>query len=189
MKNIVTIFMCMMFASAVSAGELIHSSVEHDSNRYILEFEMRISANPQRVYELITDYNKLDQVSDSIEKSELLSSKDEQHHRVRVVSDACVLFFCKTIKQVQDIEEINKQTVISTIIPEQSDFDYAHARWHIQKEGAGTRVSFNVDLKPSFWVPPLIGPPIIKSKLEDEVRSTIENLERLANKHDTDTVQ
>ena len=189
MKNFVSLFLCAAFAAPVSAGELIHSSIEHKDERYILEFDMRINADAGRVYKLVTDYNNLGRVNNNIEESELLSSSDPQHHRVRVVSDACVLFFCKTIRQVQDIEEINGKTVIATIIPEQSDFDYAHARWHIQDEGKSTRVTFNVDLKPSFWVPPLIGPAVIKSKLEDEVLGTIENLEKLANQHDIDTVQ
>ena len=189
MKNIVTTLCCLLLASTAAAGELVSSSVEHDDNRYVLEFDMRINANPLRVYELITDYNHLGRVNDSIEESELLVSLDDHNHRVRLVSDACVLFFCKTIRQVQMIEEINNQIVIATVIPEKSDFDYAHARWHVRPENGGTRIMFNADLKPSFWVPPLIGPSIVKSKLENEVIGTIENLETLANQDDSKAVQ
>lgn len=179
--RIASAFLLFMLTHPLYAGELISALVEHDDDRYVLEFDMRINANPESVYTLITDFDHLNQLNDSIQHSKLVHSVDENNHRVSVTSKACVLFFCKIIRQVQDIEEINREVVVATVIAEQSDFDYAHARWHIRAEDKGTRITFNADLKPSFWVPPLIGPAIIKRKLEDEVLTTIETLEKLAN--------
>ena len=189
LKSLVNTLCCLVFALPVIAGEIISSSVEHEDERYIVEVDMRIDADPGKVYELITSYENLQQLNDNIEKSELLYSLDDNNHRVRVISDACVMFFCKTITQVQDIQEVSNEVIVATVIPEKSSFDYAHARWHIRKEGEATRITFNSDLKPSFWVPPVIGPPMIKSKLEDEVLGTIETLEELANNNDTETIQ
>jgi hypothetical protein len=179
----------ILFSANVCASEVISSHVEHEDNRYVVEVDMRIKAQPDKVYALITAYDKLKQLNSDIEKSELISSVDEKNHRVLIVSDICILFFCKTITQLQDIVEVNKEVIIATVIPEKSSFDYAHARWYIRKEGVGTRITFNSDLKPSFWVPPVFGPSLIKGKLENEVLDTIDTLEKLANNHDPETIQ
>ena len=189
LSRTVLTLLVLLFCTPLHAGKVISSMVDYSDGRYVLEFDMHINASPDRVYALVTDYDHLSQLNDSIKSSKLVASTDATHHRVRVVSKACVLFFCKTIHQVQDIEELDASNVLATIIAEQSDFDYAHARWHIRGEDNGTRITFSTDLKPSFWVPPLIGPAIIKSKLESEALTTIENLEKLSNRNDAKTVQ
>lgn len=188
MRRLLALCACL-WTLHVSAGELINASVEHRDKRYFIEIDMRIKADPARVYALLTDYNHLKRLNGSIELSELMFSLDERTHRVKVVTDACVMFFCKTLTQVQDVEQVDEHVVIATVIPQQSDFEYAHARWAINAEHGMTRVTFNADLKPAFWVPPLIGPPLIKDKLYDEGIATIEALERLAGQDDTAAVQ
>lgn len=189
MHRCIGMLLLIFFSPAGNTGEVISAYVEHNDERYVIEVDMRINAQPDKAYALITSYNNLQQLNDSIEKSELIYSLDDKNHRVLVISDACVLFFCKTITQVQDIQEISNEVIVATVIPEKSSFDYAHARWHIRKDGNGTRITFSSDLKPSFWVPPVIGPALIKSKLEDEVLGTIETLEKLARNNESKTIQ
>lgn len=188
MRVVFVVFLCLL-APQLLAGDVLNAKVEHADKRYFIELDMLIEADPQRVHQLLTDYNNLDRLNNSIKSSEVVYSLSERLHRVRVVTKACVMFFCKTIKQVQDVEQIGKNIIVATIVPELSDFDYAHARWSIQSESNMTRVTFSSDLKPSFWVPPLIGPPLIKNKLYDEAIGTVETLERLAKQYDTAAIQ
>jgi hypothetical protein len=168
-----------LFGSSLYAGELVHASVKHDDKRYIVEIEMLLDAGLAHVQRLLTDYDHLTRLNSAIRESNLIYSLDEHTHRVHVVAEACVSFFCKRISQVQDVEELPGGVIIATVVPEKSDFDYAHARWKISAEGLRTRISFNTDLKPSFWVPPLIGPLLIEKKLREETLATLEGLERL----------
>lgn len=172
--------LCLLFSSAAQAGEIIHTKVEHEDKRYFVEIEILLNADDKRVLELLTDYDHLTRLNNSIKESYTLYSLDDSTHRVLVVTEACILFFCKRITQVQDVEELPGGIIITTVVPEKSDFDYAHTRWKISPEGGRTHVSFSTDLKPSFWIPPLIGPPLIKNKLIDEALATIEGLEKLA---------
>jgi hypothetical protein len=186
----IVLALCLyLLAQHVLAGEVINARVEHKDKRYFVELDMRIKADPKRVHQLLTDYKHLGRLNDSIKSSEIVYSLNERNHRVKVVTKACVMFFCKTIRQVQDVEQIGSNIVIATVIPELSDFDYAHARWSIEPQQGMTRVTFSSDLKPSFWVPPVIGPPLIKNKLHDEAISTVETLERLAKQYDTAAIQ
>lgn len=177
-KYFAGLLLCL-FGTTLYAGELVHARVEHKDKRYIVEIEMLIDAGLVHVQRLLTDYDHLTRLNSAIRESNLIYSLDDHTHRVHVVTEACVTFFCKRISQVQDVEELPGGIIITTVIPEKSDFDYAHARWKISAEGGRTRISFNTDLKPSFWVPPLIGPLLIEKKLREETLATLEGLERL----------
>jgi len=171
----------LLFSSiAVRAGDIIEAKVEHIDKQYFITLEAVINADSHRIYQLLTDYENLNKLSDSIEESNLIYSLSEKDHRVQVKTEACVTFFCRTINQVQDVEELPNMVIVTTSLPDKSDVDYAHARWKVTAEEGLTRINFNSDLKPSFWIPPLIGPVLIERTLRNEALSVINGLERLA---------
>ena len=166
--------------SLTYAGDIIEAKVGNEDKRYFVELEVVINADSQHVYKLLTDYENLTKISDSIKESRLIYSLSDNDHRVQVKTKACITFFCKTINQVQDVEELPGMVIITTSLPAKSDVEYAHARWKITAEDGLTRINFNSDLKPSFWVPPVIGPPLIERTLRNEALTVIEGLESLA---------
>ena len=178
--NTFFICLCLSITMAGQAGEVVIAKVEHEDKRYFVEIEVLLDADNKRVQALLTDYDQLTLLNNSIKESHTIYSLDDSTHQIQVVIEACITFFCKRITQIQDVEELPGGVVITTVVPAKSDFDYAHARWKITAEGKRTRISFSTDMKPSFWVPPVIGPLLIKGKLEDEALQTIEGLERLA---------
>ncbi len=174
------ILFLLLFPEALPAGEVLSAEVDYKDERYIVEIDMRINADPGRVYALLTDYEHLSRISERIKESHLIFSLDEASHRTRVVLEGCIAFFCKELTQVQDVEELGGGMIVATVLAEQSDFVYGHSRWLIRPEAGATRVTFNTDLKPAFWVPPLIGPPLIKRELRQASLKTITDLEKLA---------
>lgn len=176
------IIVCLLFnySPFASAGDILKATVTNEDNRYFINIDVIINADAQRVYEILTDYENLSKISEGITESDLIYSLSDNDHRVKVTTEACVAFFCKTIVQVQDVEQLPGMVIVSTTIPDKSDVDYAHARWKITAEDGLARISFNSDLKPSFWVPPLIGPLLIERALRNEALAVIEGLEILA---------
>lgn len=179
MRALALVIACVCAAS-LRAGEVLRSEVEYDDGRYIVEMAVRIGAPPARVRALLTDYANLPRLNVSIKESELLFSLSDSQHRVRVVTESCITFFCKKMVQVQDVEEIGEDLIVSKDVARQSDFIYAHARWKIEPAGSGTLLTYNTDLKPGFWVAPVIGPLLIKRKLRAEFLETVKGLEQLA---------
>jgi sugar/nucleoside kinase (ribokinase family) len=175
------LFTCLLATAAARAGEVRHAEVEYKDERYFVSFEVYIEAPRKRVRELLTDYAHLPRISHVIKESELYFSLDENSHRIRVVVEGCVTYFCKRMTQVQDVEELGNGIITGTVLAEKSDFIYAHSRWKIAAHNTGTVVSFDSDFKPKFWVPPVIGPYLIKKKLREITLETINGLEQLAN--------
>ena len=162
------------------AGEVLDSNVGTHEDHFLLRIDMLIDADTERVRQLLTDYAHLDQLSQSITRSEVLESQPP-NYRIRVTTDGCLLFFCRELVQVQDVTELNDGYILVTVVPEMSDFSYSRNMWRIRKQNDDTRVTYSSDLVPSFWIPPLIGTSLFKHKLLEETRLLIENLERLAN--------
>jgi len=178
--KIASVIYVLLFTNiTVNAGDIIESKVEHKDKQYFVTLEVVINADSQQVFRLLTDYENLTSLSDSIKESRLIYSLSDNDHRVQVKTKACVTFFCKTINQIQDVEELPGMVIITTSLPEKSDVEYAHARWKISAEDDFTRISYNSDLKPSFWIPPVIGPPLIERTLRNEALAVINGLESL----------
>ena len=87
----------------------------------------------------------------------------------------------RVIYMVEDVEEIERKTILTRVVPELSDFKYGKSRWEVSAVDADhSRIRFSYEIQPDFWVPPLIGPYFIKRKLLAAARQTITRIEVLA---------
>lgn len=94
---------------------------------------------------------------------------------------ACFLLFCVNPSIEQEITRSDDFTLVTRIDPARSDFDYGRSVWQLAKVGGGnTRVLLHAVMVPSFWVPPVIGPWVLKRKLRLMAVEAGEQLERLA---------
>ena len=163
----------------VHAGNVMEAEVIHDSGVYTLSLDAWISAPVPKVHHALTDYTHLERVNPAVKESEIIHSSSSVHHRVRTLIEACIAFFCKRLMQVWDVEQQSDHVIVATIVPELSNFRSGNANWVLRKESSGTRLRFTTQLEPSFWVPPLIGPWLIRYKLHKEALESVNNLERL----------
>lgn len=169
----------LILSSSLFAGEIIKSHVEFNNGQYTADLEIQIEAPSKRVYALFTDFDYLSQLSNNITNSELVSDESPEYI-VEIETHNCVLFFCKDIKQVQHVIELGDGHISVEDIEGQSDFVSATTLWHIRAVDDGTRVTFHADMKPGFWLPPLLGPWLFKKRLIKDTQSMIERLEELA---------
>jgi len=153
------------------------TKVERDGEVYRVAVDARIRAPVARVRALLTDYAHLDRLNGAIITSEVMQDYGAGRYRVRIVTRACVWFFCRRVHQVQDVVESGEGTITVRVIPELSDFRHGFARFSIRHDGDGARVTIVSEVEPDFWIPPLIGPWLIKRKLLSEALETVENLE------------
>jgi hypothetical protein len=162
------------------AGKVYMASANHQSGVYLVEVDALVNVPEPRVRELLTDYNDLGKINPAIEVSEIIKTREPGDYRVRTVTEACVWFYCKRIHQVQDVIEASDGSVTAIVIPELSDFRSGYARLNLWQEPGGTRVLIRSEVEPDFWIPPLIGPWLIKRKLRSEALETVHNLEQVA---------
>lgn len=162
------------------AGKVIETNVVREGDHFRTRIDLLINASPERVRKLLTDYAHLDRLSPNILSSELISS-DKPHYTVRVITKVCVFLFCWELVQVQNITELENGSLRTKVLPQLSDFSSGQHKCEIRAHSSGTRVTCESDLVPKFWVPPVIGTPIVKHVLLRESSLFLENLARLAN--------
>lgn len=161
-----------------AAGEILAASVTHVEARYEVAIRARIDAPANVVRRAITDYDNLAAINPDIEVSELLASDAAGVSRVHTVINVCILVFCKRVEQLQQVRQVDMNTIEAVMIPEGSDFRYGVARWRLSSPAAATTVlEFTETFEPDFWVPPVIGPWLIQRKLVREVTETSANIE------------
>ena len=163
----------LLLLPAISlAGDILASSAERDGDRYSLSVTALIDAPIDIVYQSITDFDNLAAINPAIEESQLLATSHAETQRVRSVIKVCMLVFCKRIEQVQDVTMKKGYVIEAVVLPERSDFRSGFARWQLTSHGAFTELLFTNTVEPDIWVPPVIGPWLIKRKLIEEVTET-----------------
>ncbi|MDZ7660824.1 SRPBCC family protein [Thiohalophilus sp.] len=174
-----TLLAACLCPAALHAGEVLHSQVRRDGDHFLIHLQMQIDVPTDEVYRQLTDYDQLHRLSDVIVSSRVIDTRDHRQ-RVEVISEGCVLVFCRRVTQVQIATTLGQGYIRLIDDPQQSDFHSGRTLWHIAPAERGTHVTLSADLQPRFWVPPLIGTAIFKHKLLSESTTLINNLEQSA---------
>lgn len=162
-----------------AAGELLESYVNFEDDHYLLHLDMRVDAESSDVYAVLLDFNNIPAVNDSIVYSKLLESNGREH-RVQFDSEGCVWVICRRVMQVVTVTEMGNGFILSHTHPDESDLQYGKTLWQIIDEGETTRIKYNADYVPKFWVPPIIGPYFFQERMLEEGLKTLNGIETLA---------
>jgi Polyketide cyclase / dehydrase and lipid transport len=170
----------LLASASAFAADIQRLEATHDDDRYKLTFEVVLNAERDKVWNIMTDYDRLTRVSKIIVESRVLKKENENRHRVSVTLHACVLIFCKTMNKVVDILARPRDDIVVTGVPALSDFRYSVEHWQVSAENANTRLHYTAEMIPDFYVPPLIGPWMVKYFLKKEITATAIQVEALA---------
>jgi hypothetical protein len=69
--------------------------------------------------------------------------------------------------------------LVAKLVRQDSDLRSGNARWQLSDAKGKTHLLFEARLEPDFWIPPLIGPLVVKHMLYTEAVDTVNTLERL----------
>ena len=176
---------CLLLAPLLAAaGEVLDAQVVEHDGHYRVAISARIDAPPAVVYQAITDFNNLAAINPSIVESEVLLAISPRKHRVKTVIRVCILIFCKKIRQVQDIEQVNDSLITAVTLPGSSDFKSSTAQWQLAAWEDTTGLHFTQTFEPDFWMPAVIGPWLIERTLVREMVETAMYIELGPSAHD-----
>jgi hypothetical protein len=166
--------------TAARAGEVLDTEVVHDDGHYAVRFDVRLAASPERLKHYLTDYAHYTAHFASVRESEIIGPSADGGLRVRLRFNSCMLFLCRNVTFVKDVAEQPDGTITAHIVAAESDFSEATEYWRISPDNGQTRLQYHADLVPAFFVPPLIGPWLLKHKIRTALQSGAETLETLA---------
>lgn len=184
MKAIIVVSL-LLAGMLLEAAERGAAQVQHKQGRYRVHADVLIALTPERVRAILTDYEKLPDINSGIE-TVTLEAGPENELRMRVQASACILFFCQPYDWVQTVKTLPSGDIFTVMETSEGSFRRGWVRYRLVLEGQQTRLIFDADLEPAFWVPPLIGPWAVKRKLIDEAFETAQGVERVASQRTFD---
>ncbi|MCG8324253.1 MAG: hypothetical protein MI673_01965 [Thiotrichales bacterium] len=174
------IILCCLIPATLTAGTIEDLKVEYLHGRYSVRFAATVDAHSSRVFKVITNYDQLHRLNDAFIESRLLS-KSKNQKRSLVVSNMCLLFYCFEARMVEDVIERDGREIISVVDISESDYHYGRNHWTLTPlSDQQTRLEFHCEKEPAFWIPPVIGPLLVKQQMRSASLETIRRIEHLA---------
>ncbi len=167
------------WAAAPAAVTIAAMDVGRDGDRYTVHADMRLDVPRALAWRAATDYERLPEFNPSVVRMKALGG-----NRLQGTLRLCVAFFCKTIEQRLGFREESPRRLTLRAIPDSGDLRYGRFETRFSAASApATRLVFDAQVQPDFWVPPVIGPWLIARALEQQARVTAESIERLAHEY------
>jgi Polyketide cyclase / dehydrase and lipid transport len=163
-----------------AAAELRDIAVEKNGDRYHLSSTTYFNVTQSQLYNVLIDYDKYLLFSSAFVEAENRAPDGQGRPQFYTKMEGCVLLFCRAYIRVGHLELEPEHEIIAIVDPEQSNFDYSRERWQLVPDGEGTILIYNFEMEPGFWVPPIVGPYVIKRALRSAGGNAVDRIEAVA---------
>lgn len=165
--------LALILVSATALAEKnLSLTVDQSGNHYRTQLITRVTAKPDTVYQLLTAYERLSSINSLIRHSELLANG-----YLLLKLESCLAFLCFQKQQTLRLTT-NGYSLNAEVIPELSDFSSGWVHWVLTPDGEQTLIHFSSEMVPSFWLPPWLGPLLVKHALTTESINSLRLLEK-----------
>ena len=162
------------------AAELKDVSVDRKDGRYHLTSTTYFDATQSQLYKILTDYEQFPRFAQAFVEAENREPDEQGRPQFYTRMEGCVLLFCKSYIRYGYLELKPDYDIVAIVDPELSNFNYSRERWQLIPEGEGTIMIYNFEMEPGFWVPPVVGPYVIKRALRSNGNAAVNRIEALA---------
>lgn len=164
-NRVLLIGVLAVLAGQAMAVEIVDATVDRKDGRYYVSGISIIQASPEFVFQTIMDYDNFHKLAGGLAETRFVPSTVDGELLGYTRFESCLLFFCKTVEKLERIEATPHTEIRTEAFPEQSDFEINKTRWILTPEGDGTRLTYEAEFEPDFWMPPVIGSWAIRRKL------------------------
>src|SRR5215469_10803291 len=174
------------FAMQGHAAQVLDVQVTRDGTRFLIGMHITIDAPPPAVFRALQDYSAMMRYNPDLRSVRVQSTGVSGRVRLFTAIHTCMLVFCKTMHQEQLMTAVagaDGGVLEAQLLPDGSDFKAGSGRWTVgvcPTTAAKTCLDARIVLVPAFWVPPIIGPWVVRRKMVEEARRTGAGLEVVA---------
>ncbi len=170
----------LIVAGAASAAELRSIEVEHHKGEYSLVSEAWFDAGLDETFEIFRHWDYSTKFSSAIVEAKDLEPDETGRPGFYIQNRGCILFICFKLVRQGYVELQHNKVLRAFADPELSDFEFSNETWTFAEVDGGTSVLYELHMDPKVWVPPAIGPYMIKRKLRSDGSSALDIIEALA---------
>jgi hypothetical protein len=161
------------------ALEVQRADAVYAEQQYRLDLTLTVTAPLARVESVLRDYARYPTLDERILEAKVLERIGE--HRVLLFTKlrACFGLICRTVKRVEQVDQAANE-LVALVIPERSDMRAGMTRTVLTADGDRTHISYVTHLAPNFWVPSVLGRPMMLRTLREASIELFRNVERQA---------
>ena len=174
----------VLASSSATAAELRSLDVQYEDGFYTLHSTVWFDAGLAATYQTFSQWDLSEQFSSAVVEARDLEPDEQGRPGFFVRNRGCVLFFCKSLTRQGWVERVENEMLRAIADPERSDFKVSNETWTFASADDGTVITYHLYMQPAFWVPPAIGPYLIKRKLKNEGGRALDRMENLAQERD-----
>jgi hypothetical protein len=170
-------------ANSASAAEMLSIEVDYVDGRYSMESVIWFDAGADETYAVFSDFDLSTEFSGAIVEARNLEPDAQGRPGYYIRNKGCVLFFCKSVVRQGYVQSRDKRLLQAFTDASVSDFRFCEESWEFAEENGGTRVRYTLAMEPDFWIPPAIGPYMIKRKLRSDGSEALSRIEAIAQEY------
>ena len=172
--------MVFLLAASASAAELRFIEVDRENGRYFLKSTTWFDAEIEAVYSVLIDYDLYHRFSGAIAESRNLDPDKEGRPEYFTRMEGCVLIWCQSFVRIGHLRLEPIQRIEAITDPERSDFLFSRESWELTEAEGGTLLTYEFEMVPDFWVPPVVGPYFIQRALKSGGAKAADRIEVIA---------
>ncbi|MEO1201080.1 MAG: SRPBCC family protein [Pseudomonadota bacterium] len=180
MQRLLASIVAFGVALPAAAADIRDVTIDRDGKRYQMRSEVYFDVDRVSLYEVFRDWGLSPEFSSWIVEARNLEPDETGRAGFYIRNRGCVLFLCKTLVREGYVDDDPHELIRATADSERSDFEISDETWQFETEGNGTVVVYTLVMSPKFWVPPVIGPWILKRKLANDGGDALNRIEKIA---------
>jgi len=174
----------LLVSGASTAAEMRSIDVQFEGGFYTLHSTVWFDATLESTYEVFSTWEMSEEFSSAVVEARDIAPGDDGRPGFFVRNRGCILFFCKSLTREGWVERERYRVLRAFADPERSDFEVSNETWTFVEQDDGTVVTYHLYMRPAFWVPPGIGPYMIKRKLRTDGGRALNRIEAFAQERD-----
>ena len=173
-------FWCLSIIAVADSFNLDDIVVFEKDGVYHISIAAEIAASEEHVRQVLTDYVHIYRLSDSIIESKVIESSIEEKTQVETVILCCIPVVCKEVTLVEEVSTLESGNLQTVILPEKSDFRSGKAIWEIIAKGDKTQLTYQANIEPDFFIPPVLGTKLVIANMRNEYKIALYRIEHIA---------
>lgn len=176
-----------MAISAAHAAQVSGVQVTREGTHFLIDMHIAIDEPSPAVFRALQDYAAMARFNPDLRSVRVEPTAVPDRVRLFTAVHTCVLIFCKTMHQEQIMTATAGRdggTLHADLVS--GDFKGGYGLWVVRpcpSKRTASCMDIRIELVPAFWVPPVIGPWVIRRKMDEEARRTSAGLERTARRY------
>ena len=181
MTRLLAVILIVLAGQSIgSAAEMRSIDVQYEDRHYLVVSVVWFDAGLGPMFDVFSRWELSPEFSGAVVEARDLEPDEYGRPGFFVVNRGCVLFFCKSLTRQGYVESEEDKVLRAFADPLHSDFKVSNEAWEFAEESGGTVVTYTLEMQPDFWVPPAIGPYLIKRKLRKDGTHALNRIEAIA---------